>query len=66
MPLRSPFWRTLVLVAVALCFCAGASAQTFSDSGFISETVIQVDQYGPVGFVFLPDGRMLQIGRAHV
>lgn len=59
MPLRSSSWRTLALVALALCLCAVAGAQTFSDPGFVSETVLQVDPYGPVGFVFLPDGRML-------
>ncbi|HSE49965.1 MAG TPA: PQQ-dependent sugar dehydrogenase [Terriglobales bacterium] len=52
-------WRTLAVLLAALLLCAATGAQTFSDSGFVSETVIQVDQYGPTGFVFLPGGRML-------
>src|ERR1044071_1710702 len=66
MPFPSSSWRTLVLVVAALCLAGAASAQTFSDPGFVSETVIQVDQYGPTGFVFLPDGRMLLWEKAGV
>jgi glucose/arabinose dehydrogenase len=64
---RPPSWRTLALVlAAAVCLAAAAPAQTFSDPGFVSETVIQVDPFGPTGFVFLPDGRMLLWEKAGV
>lgn len=65
MPLPSSFWRTFLLLTVSW-LALPAAAQTFSDPGFVSETVIQVDPYGPTGFVFLPDGRMLLWEKAGV
>jgi glucose/arabinose dehydrogenase len=35
-----------------------ARAQTFTDSGFVSETVTTLPPYKPVGLAFAPDGRI--------
>ena len=52
------------LIFSALCFAVlplvqiESQAQTFTDSGFVSETVTTLPMYKPVGLAFAPDGRM--------
>jgi glucose/arabinose dehydrogenase/regulation of enolase protein 1 (concanavalin A-like superfamily) len=54
---RRGLWAGLT---VALLLLAGghARAQTFSDPGFVAETVATFPVYKPVGLAFAPDGRI--------
>ena len=50
------------LAVFIACFCVlslnTARAQTFTDTGFVTETVTTLPVYKPTGLTFAPDGRM--------
>ena len=60
MKLRKTSSATALCVAVMLLVFMGEKiyAQTFTETGFSTETVAQVTRFNTVGFAFAPDGRI--------
>src|SRR5262245_46948468 len=50
--------RVAALSGLALLLARLAGAQSFSDPGFVAETVVVLPPFEPVGLTFSPDGRM--------
>ncbi len=59
-PLTTSLGRAMCAMALFLFFGFGvcAVAQTFTDAGFTTETVMNVPRFQTVGFAFAPDGRI--------
>jgi glucose/arabinose dehydrogenase len=51
-----PVW--ILALGLLILVPARLPAQTFSDPGFVSDTIVTLPPYSPVGLTFAPDGRM--------
>ncbi|HEX4948297.1 MAG TPA: PQQ-dependent sugar dehydrogenase, partial [Blastocatellia bacterium] len=57
-PVNLAVLRPLAVLLSLIMTCMATLAQTFTESGFASETVVQVTRFNTVGFAFAPDGRI--------
>ncbi len=57
---QSAVWATMLTLALGFLILSArqTSAQTFTDSGFVAETVTTLPVFKPVGLTFAPDGRI--------